>query len=201
LTRPVRSVPAAVACLLLAVAGSAGSQEPVDARPASWAQPVVNAGIPNLFKVSDTLYRSAQPTDEGLRNLQELGIVTVVNLRAFHSDRDELDPDVGLEDIHMKSWHPEREDAVTFLRIVTEPERAPVLLHCQHGADRTGAMIAIYRIAVQGWSKDDAIREMKDGGYGFHKVWGNLTEWLQDLDVESLREEAGIAPPLSPRSP
>ena len=172
----------------------------MDARPASWAQPVVKAGIPNLFKVSDTLYRSAQPTDEGLRNLQELGIVTVVNLRAFHSDRDELDPDLGYEHIHMKSWHPEREDAVTFLRIVTDPTRAPVLLHCQHGADRTGAMIAIYRIAVQGWSKDDAIREMKDGGYGFHKVWGNLTEWLQDLDVESLREEAGIAPPQSPVS-
>jgi len=183
------------------MAGAAYSEESMDARPASWAQPVVQAGIPNLFKVSDTLYRSAQPTDEGLRNLQELGIVTVVNLRAFHSDRDKLDPGLGLEDIHMKSWHPEREDAVTFLRIVTDPKRAPVLLHCQHGADRTGAMIAIYRIAVQGWSKDDAIREMKDGGYGFHKVWGNLTEWLQDLDVESLREEAGIAPPQSPGSP
>jgi len=197
----VRGVPAAVACLLLAVAFSAGSQEPVDARPASWAQPVVKAGIPNLFKVSDSLYRSAQPTDEGLRNLQELGIVTVVNLRAFHSDRDELDPDLGYEHIHMKSWHPEREDAVTFLRIVADAKRAPVLLHCQHGADRTGAMTAIYRVAVQGWSRDDAIREMKDGGYGFHKVWGNLSDWIQDLDIDSIREEAGIPPPQSPESP
>ena len=197
----MRGAPAVVACLLLAVAASAGPEESMDARPASWAQPVVEAGIPNLFKVSDALYRSAQPTDEGLRNLRELGIVTVVNLRAFHSDRDELDPVLGYEDIHMKSWHPEREDAVAFLRIVTDPKRAPVLLHCQHGADRTGAMTAIYRIAVQGWSKDDAIREMKDGGYGFHKVWGNLPEWIQDLDIDAMREEAGIPSPRTPGSP
>ncbi len=197
----MRAFAASAALLVIAHSGPLCAADQDEVRPASWAQPVAWEGAPNLFKVSDTLYRSAQPTDDGLRNLRELGIVTVVNLRAFHSDRDELDPELGYEDIHMKSWHPEREDAVAFLRIVTDPKRAPVLLHCQHGADRTGAMTAIYRIAVQGWSKDDAIREMKDGGYGFHKIWGNLTEWLQDLDVESLREEAGIAPPQSPGFP
>jgi protein tyrosine phosphatase (PTP) superfamily phosphohydrolase (DUF442 family) len=197
----LRVVPAVAACLLLAIAGYARSEESADARPASWAQPLQETGIPNLFKVSDSLYRSAQPTDEALRNMRHLGIVTVVNLRAFHSDRDELDPVLGYEDIHMKSWHPEREDAVAFLRIVTDPKRVPVLLHCQHGADRTGAMTAIYRVAVQGWSKDDAIRELKDGGYGFHKVWANLPEWIQDLDIDSMREEAGIPPPQSPGPP
>jgi protein tyrosine/serine phosphatase len=111
--------------------------------------------------VSDTLYRSAQPTAEGLHKLKELGITTVVNLRSFHSDRDEIDPGLGYEHIHMKSWHAEREDAIRFLRIATDPARVPVLVHCQHGADRTGSMIAVYRVIVQGWSKDDAIREMK----------------------------------------
>ena len=44
-------------------------------------------------------------------------------------------------------------------------------MHCQQGADRTGTMMAFYRIAVQGWPKDDAIAEMKNGGYGFHSIW------------------------------
>lgn len=186
------AVTTAVACLLLAIAGSANSQELTTARPSSWAQPLQETGFPNLFKVSDTLYRSAQPTDEALRSVKDLGIVTVINLRAFHSDRDELDPALGYEHIDIKTWHPEREDAVRFLAIVTDPKRTPVLLHCKHGADRTGAMTAIYRIAVQGWSKDDAIREMKEGGFGFHSVWGNLPQWINDLDIDALRLDAGI---------
>jgi protein tyrosine phosphatase (PTP) superfamily phosphohydrolase (DUF442 family) len=187
--------------LLLAIPGSASAEDPTEARPSSWAQPLQQAGIPNFFKVSDTLYRSAQPTDEALRSAKDLGVVTVVNLRAFHSDRDELDPSLGYEHIDMKTWHPEREDAVRFLAIVTDPQRTPVLLHCKHGADRTGAMTAIYRVAVQGWTKGEAIREMTEGGYGFHKVWGNLPDWIQELDIDSMREEAGIPTPRSPGRP
>jgi hypothetical protein len=62
-------------------------------------------------------------------------------------------------------------------------------------------MTAIYRVAVQGWTKEEAIREMTEGGYGFHKVWGNLPDCIQDLDIDSMREEAGIPPPQSPRRP
>lgn len=169
------------------------SSEPADARPESWAQRVEVKGVPNLFKVCDSLYRSAQPTAEGMRNLKTRGIVTVVNLRSFHSDRDEIGT-TGLryEPIYMKAWHPERKEAVRFLQIATDAKRTPVLVHCQHGADRTGTLTAIYRIAVQGWSKEDAIREMTDGGFGFHEVWINLPAWIQDLDVDLIRQEAGI---------
>lgn len=58
-----------------------------DDRPPEWAQPLLLAGVPNLHKVSDDLYRSAQPTCEGMSNLKKLGIETIVNLRSFHSDR------------------------------------------------------------------------------------------------------------------
>ena len=75
------------------------------------------------------------------------------------------------------------------------PARVPVLVHCQHGADRTGSMIAVYRVIVQGWSKDDAIREMKEGGYGFHRIWGNLPEWIENLDIDGVRREVGIEQP------
>ena len=169
------------------------ADEPTAKRPASWAQPIKLAGVPNLHKVSDNLYRSAQPTAQGMKNLKKLGIVAVVNLRSFHSDRDEIaDTDLGYEHIFMKAWHAEREEAVRFLQIVTNDKRTPVLVHCQHGADRTGTMCALYRIAVENRTKKEAIQEMTKGGFNFHAVWDNLPEWIEEIDVESLRKDAGI---------
>jgi len=63
---------------------------PQGVRPAHWAQPVALKGVPNLHKVSDGLHRSAQPTAEGMKNLKGMGIETIVSLRSFHSDRDEI---------------------------------------------------------------------------------------------------------------
>jgi protein tyrosine/serine phosphatase len=165
-----------------------------DQRPSKWAQPVKIDGVQNLFKVSDTLYRSEQPTAEGFANLKKLGIKTVVNLRDFHTDSTLL-RDTGLEyeHIYMKSWHAENEDAVKFLKIVTDPKKTPVLVHCQYGADRTGAMCAVYRMAVQGWTKEEALKEMTEGGFGFHEVWSNLQDWAGNLDVEKIKKEAGIS--------
>ncbi len=159
-------------------------------RPSVWATPITLGGIPNLYKVSDNLYRSAQPTSLGMQNLRNLEISTVVNLRAFHSDGDGIkDLSLNQEHIFMKAWHPEREDVIHFLRIVTDPKRTPVLVHCQHGADRTGTMCAMYRIVVQGWTKEEAVREMTEGGFGFHKFWDNLPEWIEKMDVESLKND------------
>lgn len=177
-------------CLL---AGTMLAGESLTNRPASWAQPVMLEGVPNLHQVSTNLYRSAQPTGQGMQNVKKKGVVTVVNLRSFNSDRDEI-AGTGLasEHIYMKAWHPEREEVVRFLRVVTDPKRTPVLVHCQHGADRTGTMCALYRVAVQGWTKEEAIREMTQGGFGFHEVWGNLPSWIADLDIASIRRDAGI---------
>ncbi len=179
--------------LMVALADSVISSEPPQGRPKSWAQPVELKGAPNLFKVSKSLYRGAQPTPEGMRHLKTLGVVTVVNLRSFHSDRDEIGTTgLAYEHIYMKAWHPERKEIVRFLQIVRDRKRTPVFLHCQHGADRTGTMAAIYRITIEGWTKEDAIREMTKGGFGFHTVWDNLPDWIRGLDIESIREEAGI---------
>lgn len=174
-------------CLLTVAAQAAETK-----RPPQWAVPVTLAGVPNLYKVSDDFYRSAQPTDDGMKEIEKLGMKTVVNLRSFHSDRDELKGTaLGYEHIYMKAWHPERKEIIRFLRIVTDPKRAPVLVHCRHGADRTGTMCALYRVVVQGWSKEDAVREMTQGGYGFHEVWSNLPDWIERIDVESLKRELG----------
>jgi protein tyrosine/serine phosphatase len=162
-------------------------------RPAHWAKPIQVKGVPNLHKVSDTLYRSAQPSAEGMKKLKAMGIETIVNLRSFHSDRDEIgETGLAYEHIYMKAWHPEEEEAVRFLQIVTNPKRTPVLVHCQHGADRTGTMCVLFRVAVQGWSKEEALKEMTQGGFGFHGIWENLIQWINGLDIEGIKKKAGI---------
>jgi protein tyrosine phosphatase (PTP) superfamily phosphohydrolase (DUF442 family) len=186
----------------LLLAGFVVAEEPEADRPKMWAHPLKVEGVPNLYQVSDTLYRSAQPTAEGMRNLKKMGIETVINLRSFHSDRDEIgSTGLGYEHIYMKAWHPERKEIVRFLQLVTNSKRTPVLVHCEHGADRTGTMCAFYRVAVEGWTKEDALREMTEGGYGFHKVWQNLPKWIADIDLNSIKQEAGIERPVSAEKP
>lgn len=177
-------------CLLVAISVRA---EETTERPSSWAHPIAVDGVPNLHQVSTNLYRSAQPTSQGIYNLKKMGIKTIVNLRSFHSDRDEIGKiDIGYEHIYMKAWHPEQKEVIRFLQIVTNPNRVPVLVHCQHGADRTGTMCAIYRIVVQDWTKEEAIREMTEGGFGFHEIWFNLPDWINELNVLSIKAEAGV---------
>ncbi len=175
-------------------AGCSGSCVATGGRPASWATPLQRPGLPNLHKVSDGLYRGAQPTAEGFREMKKMGVKTIVNLRSANSDR-ELLGDTGIPclDIPMTAWHTETEDAVRFLKIATDKSKAPVFVHCQHGADRTGVMCAVYRIVVQGWAKDDAIREMTHGGFGHHAIFTNLSRFIRGLDVEAVRKQAGLA--------
>jgi protein tyrosine phosphatase (PTP) superfamily phosphohydrolase (DUF442 family) len=162
-------------------------------RPESWAQPIEMEGVPSLYKVSDDLYRSGQPTAEGMANLEKMGIRTIVNLRLRNSDRDELEgTGLGYVHINMEAWDADQEEVVEFLRIVSDPGRVPVLVHCSYGADRTGAMCAVYRIVVQGWTKDEAIREMTQGGFGFHQIWNNLNIWIWMSDLDEMKAQAGI---------
>jgi len=164
-------------------------------RPIRWATRVERPGLPNLHKVSARLYRGAQPTAEGMRQLRQMGVKTVVNLRKFHSDRDEIgDTCLGYEHIYFNPLHPEEKEIVRFLQIVTDKSRVPAFVHCQRGADRTGTMCAIYRIAVQGWTKGKAIEEMTNGGFGHHeKIFGNLRNYIRKLDVQAIKRRARLA--------
>ena len=161
---------------------------------AQWAVPINEPGLPNLHRVDGRLYRGAQPSAEGFRQLKATGVKTVIDLRSFHSD-DRLLENTGLGSIrfYMKPWHAENDDVVRFLQIVTDTNNAPCFVHCQHGADRTGTMCAIYRIAVCGWTKDQAIDEMTNGGFGFHPEWQNLINYVRRLDIDRLKKPAGMA--------
>lgn len=185
-------------------AGCAATPPPAPTpRPSHWATPVAAAGVPNLYRVNGSLYRSAQPTREGIADLDEgvrlvagdTPVKTIVSLRTNHTDASlAASPStVQLEHISVQSWHPEDEDVVRFLRIATDPALQPVLVHCRRGADRTGIMVAIYRVVVEGWTKTDAIDEMTRGGYGFRPVWQNLVRYIEELDVEAIRAQVVTA--------
>ncbi len=171
------------------------SAPPVQSKSA-WAVPVKRPGCTNLHKVDENLYRGAQPTAEGFVQLKELSVRTIVNLRSFRSNRNKIG-DTGLtcEHISVKAWHPENKNVVRFLQIVTDPKRTPVFVHCHYGSNRTGIMVAIYRVAVCGWTKEEAIREMAKGGFGFSSTGHNPVDYFGDLDFADIRRRAGLTEP------
>ena len=182
-----------MAIALVATAGCAGRWQNHERYGAcdgqQWAAPVACPGAPNLYKVTDGVYRGAEPGAVGFRCLERMGVRTVVNLQTMDSDRDELEgTDLDYEHIWFRTWHPEDEDVVRFLNIATDPARTPVFVHCRRGADRTGLMCAVYRVVVCGWSKEEAIREMTQGGFGFDHRWRNLVEYVEALDVPKMEE-------------
>ena len=197
--------------VFLTVAGSACRQAPnlllfgsmntsrTTDNPASgrWAEQMQVQGLPNLYRVSADLYRGAQPKAEGLKELKKLGIRTVVNLRESSANQARL-AELGLvyERIPMTAFFVGDDDVVRFLQIVGDPGNTPIFVHCRRGADRTGLMCAIYRIALQGWSKDEAIAEMTQGGFRFNHGYQNVVNYIQDLDISQIKRRAGLAPEL-----
>jgi len=179
--------------LAAAVPGWAGETNPA-VRPSGWARPLAVPGITNFYQLTPDLYRGAQPTAEGMARLKAMGVKTVINLRAFHSDRDRV-AGTGLKSVRFetKPWHAEEEDVVGFLKVVADTNNLPAFVHCQRGADRTGLMCAMYRIVVCGWTKPEAIAEMKAGGFAFSPAWQNLVDFIEKADVEKLKREAGIS--------
>ena len=158
-----------------------------------WAVPVERPGCPNLHKVDENLYRGAQLTAEGFVQLKALGIKTVINLRSFHSNRDKIgETGLACEHIPVKAWHPEDKEVVRFLQIVTDPKRTPIFVHCHYGSNRTGIMVAIYRVIVCGWTKEEAIKEMTEGGFGFNSTGHNPVDYFGDLDFADIRKRAGL---------
>lgn len=158
---------------------------------ARWAEAVQTPGLPNLYRVSADLYRGAQPTTQGLQELQKLGIKIVINLRETNGEQAKV-AGLGLTYHHipMTAWLVHDEDVVQFLRIVGTPNHAPIFVHCKRGADRTGLMSAVYRIALQGWTKDAAIAEMTQGGFRFNRGYQNVVNYIRDLDVEQIKQRA-----------
>jgi protein tyrosine/serine phosphatase len=158
------------------------------ARPARWAQPVAAKHLKNFYKLDDKVYRSAQPGDEGFRELQQIGIRNALSFRNYHSDDDEAQgTNIRLFRVKMEAGEIETQQVIEALRIIRDAN-GPVLIHCWHGSDRTGLISALYRIVFQGWSKDDAVDELMHGGFGYHSLYKNIPEYIRKVDVEKVKQ-------------
>ncbi len=164
----------------------------IGAAGAEWKS--LRAGLDNFHQVDTRLYRGAQPTATGMLNLRKMGIRTVVNLRTSDTDAEMVRAsDLEYYRVPMLPWLPRESHVVAWLRIVVEQQkRGAVFIHCRQGADRTGMMVAVYRVVVNGWSKEDALREMTQGGFHHHRIWKDLRTYVERMDVASIRRQAGL---------
>jgi protein tyrosine/serine phosphatase len=189
----IRIIFAACSALLVGTAAAAElatPPPPAAARPAQWAEPITLEGVPNLHRITPMLFRSEQPTALGMRNLEKLGIRTVINLRAFNDDEDEVrGTSLRTQRTKILTWHVDDNHVVEVMRLLKDTQNGPFLIHCQHGADRTGLMSAMYRILEQNWTPDEALKELTEGGYGYHSMWRNILRYVRSADVEKLRAE------------
>ncbi|HNV95199.1 MAG TPA: dual specificity protein phosphatase family protein [Bacteroidales bacterium] len=158
-----------------------------ETRPINWAKKLdINAFI-NLYKVNDSIYRSEQPDSFDILTLKQLGIKSMLNLRNKHHDSVFIGKSpLELYTVHMKAQHIKDKDVINALKIMEKAPK-PILIHCKHGSDRTGLIVAMYRIAYQNWTKDQALDELKNGGYGFHKIFMNIPAYIKKVDVEKIR--------------
>lgn len=172
--------------LIFAVFGGGGSGA-ATVRPEKWARPIPSESLKNWYQLDEDVYRSEQPTRRGFVEIRDRGIRTIVNLRKRHSDA-RLMEGLGfhLVEVPMTAPFLKQRHIIAALRAIREAPK-PVLFHCQQGADRAGAIAAMYRIVFQGWTKEEALEELKQGGYGFHWYYVNIPRLIRRADVEKIR--------------
>lgn len=184
--------------LLTVLCGCGASPAPRE--PLGTTKPVTTpgevSGIENFAKVSDVLYRGAQPSAAGFGTLKQMGIRTVVDLRGkIHHDALE---GTGLRGVQIPSSaaRPDERQIVEFLRLVREPANQPVFVHDEHGDARTGCYVAAYRMIEQNWTSREADVEMRY--FKFDPFWKSIPAFLDQLDVVRVRRELDEPPTTAP---
>lgn len=155
-------------------------------RPAEWAQLVEVQH--NLYQMSPTLYRSALPDQGAVPLLERLKVATVINFLPESDSRWLSTPGITQIQLPYRTNHVDDADVLKALRTIQTAEaKGPVLMHCKHGSDRTGLMAAMYRVVVQGWSKEEALNEMTQGGFGDSTHFKDGVRYMMQADVDKLR--------------
>jgi tyrosine-protein phosphatase SIW14 len=152
--------------------------------------------LPNFHKVNDMVYRGAQPKSGGLELLKQLGVKTVVNLR---DDDDRAKQEeasarlAGLQyfNLPFARWgRPQDKEMEQVLSIINNPANQPVFVYCQRGADRTGVVIAVYRIAHDGWTSQQARAEAKR--YGLKPWQRGMKDYIKDFYKRQAKQELPV---------
>ena len=160
--------------LLLSMAGVVARGQPQASPPSPPVETapvdaVSRSGIPKFGEVTPFLYRGGQPSRAGFEWLAQQGIAIVVDLRGNRGDERRLVDRLGMQYVPMP-WHcpfPRNKIFARFLRLLRDNPGKKVFVHCRLGDDRAGMMIAAYRMAEQGWTADQAWKEMRSYGVDF----------------------------------
>jgi protein tyrosine/serine phosphatase len=141
-------------------------------------------GIPNFHRVNDRLYRGGQPRRLGIKSLARLGIATIINLRETNVVWSAEGPEahaVGITytNVPMSGVSQPTDQQVMQVLTLLETARGPVFIHCLHGADRTGTIIACYRIKHDKWTSTQALREARQ--YGMSAWETGMKKYIKDF--------------------
>jgi tyrosine-protein phosphatase SIW14 len=155
-------------------------------------------GIKNFYQVDEHVYRGAQPTDEGFKYLAKIGVKTVIDLRehdqrAIAEERTVTASGMQYVNIPMTGLTPPTEAEISkILALLEDDTTGPIFVHCMQGADRTGAVIAAYRIDQNDWDNARALSEaISDGMHFFQKP---RKDWIRTFQARTA-EAKGIAKP------
>ncbi|WP_216937825.1 MULTISPECIES: dual specificity protein phosphatase family protein [unclassified Acinetobacter] len=159
-------------------------------RPQHWGQSIHQDH--NFHQISAFVYRSEQPSTKLIPLLKQHQIDVIINLRSRDRDSRVLSTEkFQLHHVPIHTWALDRGDLLKVMQLIQQAQQnnQKVLLHCYHGSDRTGASVAMYRIIFQNWSIEDAVQEMKHGGYGFHAIWRNIENLFSPENVKWIQEQ------------
>jgi len=139
-------------------------------------------GIPNFGKVTPNLYRGGLPNNEGMKALLKLGVNVVVDMRGRNKDEEAEATKLGMQYVAIPSHcpFPQDETFAKFLKVIQDNPGKKVFVHCRLGDDRTGMAVASYRMANEGWSADEAMKEMK--AFGFTTLHHVICPGLADYE-------------------
>ena len=152
----------------------------------------------NFHRVNDSICRSGQPSADEFSSLFQFdGLKSVINLRNHHSDHDEIGQlPLNLYQIPLNAGEITRDELVKILKTVRDAPK-PLLIHCWHGSDRTGAAVAACRIVFDRFTVQQAVAELKEPRYGHHySVYPNIEKLLLSINWQEVKEEVFIKPSL-----
>jgi len=144
--------------------------------------------ISRFSVVAQGIYRGGQPNEAGFSFLKEQGVKTIINLRA-EDNEGALVKKLGMKYVHIPirlifPWSKVPDAAIVkYFELVNNPDNYPIFFHCHRGADRTGALAALYRIANQGWQNDHAWTEARD--IGLHWWFRGLKDQVQRFGMDA----------------
>jgi tyrosine-protein phosphatase SIW14 len=134
------------------------------------------AGIPNFHQVNEHIYRGAQPSKRGLQSLASLGVKTVIDLRGGGS-RSEAERAIveaaGMRYVWIPLsdlFAPTDRQVSRVLALLNDESAGPVFIHCRLGADRTGTIIACYRVSHDHWGNREALDEAMANGMSWVEI-------------------------------